>query len=88
MRIAIVSGNRSATDRDLVSVRARGLEVVHLSPNEAVACLAPTDIAVGRLDVRPGLDGVEDGLWSLGVLAARGVTVLNGPGHWSPRTTS
>ncbi len=80
MRIAIVCGNRSATDRDLVSVRARGLEVVHLSPNEAVASLAPTDVAVGRLDVRPGLDGVEDRLWSLGVLAARGVTVLNGPG--------
>jgi len=80
MRIAIVSGAPSPTDQKLSSVRVRGLEVVHVTPGEAVATLAPGDVAVGRLDVRPELDGVDDGLWSLGVLAARGLTVLNAPG--------
>jgi RimK family alpha-L-glutamate ligase len=80
MRIAIVSGRRSQTDELLAAVRARRLELVHMTPTEAAGSLAPTDVALGRLDVRPELDGVEDGLWSLGVLAARGVTVLNGPG--------
>jgi len=80
MRIAIVSGAPSPTDRELASVRARGLEVVHLTPGEAVGSLAPGDVVLGRLDVRPELDGVDDGLWSLGVLAARGLTVLNAPG--------
>ena len=80
VRIAIVSGKASPTDLELTSVRARGLEVVHVTPGDAVASLSPTDVALGRLDVRPELDGVEDGLWSLGVLAARGITVLNAPG--------
>jgi [lysine-biosynthesis-protein LysW]--L-2-aminoadipate ligase len=80
MRIAIVSVRRGQTDEQLAAVRARGLELVHLTPTEAAGSLAPTDVALGRLDVKPELDGVEDGLWSLGVLAARGVTVLNGPG--------
>lgn len=80
VRIAIVSGRRSATDEELASVRARGLEVVHLTPTGAAGELTAADVALGRLDVRPELDGVEDGLWSLGVLAARGVTVLNAPG--------
>jgi RimK family alpha-L-glutamate ligase len=80
VRIAIVSGSPSTTDEQLVSVRARGLEIVWLSPVEAAGALEPTDVALGRIDVRPGLDGVADGLWALGVLAARGVTVLNGPG--------
>lgn len=79
MRIAIVSGSPSATDQQLVSVGARGIETLSLTPAEAASTLDPTDVALGRIDVRPELDGVADGLWALGVLAARGVTVLNGP---------
>ncbi len=37
------------------------------------------DGALGRLDVLSTLDGVDDGLWALGALAARGVHVLNDP---------
>jgi RimK family alpha-L-glutamate ligase len=48
-----------------------------LSPAQAVARLEPGDIALGRLDVLPSLDGVEPGLWALERLAGSGVTVLN-----------
>lgn len=37
------------------------------------------DVAIGRLDVLPTLDGVEPGLDSLSELAARGVRVVNRP---------
>jgi RimK family alpha-L-glutamate ligase len=49
-----------------------------VSPAQAVARLQPGDVALGRLDVLPSLDGVEPGLWALERLAASGVTVLNG----------
>ena len=48
-----------------------------VSPAQAIARLRPGDIALGRLDVLPTLDGVEPGLWALERLAASGVTVLN-----------
>jgi [lysine-biosynthesis-protein LysW]--L-2-aminoadipate ligase len=49
-----------------------------VSPAQAITRLRPGDIALGRLDVLPTLDGVEPGLWALDRLAASGVTVLNG----------
>jgi RimK family alpha-L-glutamate ligase len=49
-----------------------------VSPAQAIARLRPGDIALGRLDVLPTLDGVEPGLWALERLTAAGVTVLNG----------
>jgi len=49
-----------------------------VSPAHAVTRLGPGDVALGRLDVLPSLDGVEPGLWALERLAAAGVTVLNG----------
>ncbi len=48
-----------------------------LTPGEALRRLGPGDVALGRLDVLPTLDGVEPGLWALDRLAALGVTVLN-----------
>jgi [lysine-biosynthesis-protein LysW]---L-2-aminoadipate ligase len=50
-----------------------------LSPAQALARLTPDDVALGRLDVLPTLDGVEPGLWALERLGTMGVTVLNGP---------
>jgi RimK family alpha-L-glutamate ligase len=49
-----------------------------LTPAQALTRLGRGDIALGRLDVLPSLDGVEPGLWALDRLAAAGVTVLNG----------
>ena len=48
-----------------------------LSPAHAVTSLRPGDIALGRIDVRSTLDGVEAGLWALDALEERGVKVLN-----------
>lgn len=48
-----------------------------LSPAQALTRLGPGDVALGRLDVLPSLDGVEPGLWALDRLAALGVKVLN-----------
>jgi RimK family alpha-L-glutamate ligase len=49
-----------------------------LTPAQAVARLGRGDVALGRLDVLPTLDGIEPGLWALERLAASGVSVLNG----------
>jgi RimK family alpha-L-glutamate ligase len=49
-----------------------------LNPAQALTRLHEGDVALGRLDVLPTLDGVEPGLWTLDRLAALGVGVLNG----------
>ena len=66
---AVVSGRATPTSARLGPV---------LSPAQAVARLEPGDVALGRLDVLPSLDGIQPGLWALEVLERRGVIVLNG----------
>jgi RimK family alpha-L-glutamate ligase len=75
MRFALVSRGTTATDEALAAARAPAWEP--MSPEIALRTLRSGDAALGRLDVLPTLDGVEDGLWALGALAARGVIVLN-----------
>lgn len=80
MLLAIVAQRRSATNVALAAAAPRGVDARILSPEQASSLLQPGAVALGRLDVVDGLDGVEDGLWALGSLAARGVVVLNRAG--------
>ena len=80
MLLAIVAQRRTATNVALAAAAPHGVDARILSPAQAAALLQPGAVALGRLDVVDGLDGVEDGLWALGSLAARGVVVLNRAG--------
>jgi RimK family alpha-L-glutamate ligase len=77
---ALVAQRRTATNAALAAAAPRGVDARILTPDQASATLLPGAVALGRLDVVDGLDGVEDGLWALGSLAARGVVVLNRAG--------
>ncbi|MEO5576704.1 MAG: ATP-grasp domain-containing protein [Gaiellaceae bacterium] len=80
MLLALVAQRRTATNVALAAAAPRGVDARILSPEQAASLLHPGAVALGRLDVTDGLDGVEDGLWALGSLAARGVRVLNRAG--------
>ncbi len=75
MRFALIATVENETNLRLA--RAGGGGWIWATPDEGVEWLVPGDVAVGRLDVRPGLDGIDGGLRSLGELEARGVRVLN-----------
>jgi [lysine-biosynthesis-protein LysW]--L-2-aminoadipate ligase len=69
-----------ATETNLALARASlalGVPATVLTPEQALHGLRPGDVALGRLDVLPTLDGVEDGLWYMRLLERRGVRVLN-----------
>lgn len=77
MQLALVAQRVTETNLSLVAAAPRGIDFRILTPAEALAVLTPGDAALGRLDVLPTLDGVDDGLWELGALAARGIRTLN-----------
>jgi RimK family alpha-L-glutamate ligase len=80
-RLAIIAHDVTSTNRRLLgAANAFGLDAVLLTPEQAVRRLRPGDVALGRLDVRPTLDGPERGLSKLRILERRGVVVLNRAG--------
>jgi RimK family alpha-L-glutamate ligase len=81
MKFAVVAHRRSATNEALVAAaRAWGLDSELLDPHTALTSLEPGDVALARLDVREGLDGIERGSGELERLAAGGVDVRNPAG--------
>jgi [lysine-biosynthesis-protein LysW]---L-2-aminoadipate ligase len=78
MRIAVISQKPTFANEALVRVGCHGADWCLMTPAEALEELCPGDAAIGRIDVLPTVDGVDDGIWALGALSARGVIVLNG----------
>ena len=79
MATYVVGSEANRTNVELVRQwAARGLAVSLVPGGDAERVLDRGDLAVGRLDVTPTLDGVEPGLLSLLLLERRGVGVLNG----------
>jgi RimK family alpha-L-glutamate ligase len=80
MKFVVVAHRRSETNYALAGAAAAlGLPASVLSPRDALRTLEPGDIALGRLDVRDEVDGVESGTAELERLAAGGAALLNPP---------
>lgn len=79
-RFAIVAGRLTPTNRRLLEAARRlGVDSTLVSPADAGRRLRTGDIALGRLDILPTMDGIEPGIDALRELEERGVDVLNGP---------
>jgi len=77
MVLALIARGATDTNLALAAAAPRGVDCRLLTPEQALLQLGAGDAALCRLDVLPTLDGVDDGLWSLGALEAAGVRVLN-----------
>jgi [lysine-biosynthesis-protein LysW]--L-2-aminoadipate ligase len=77
-RVVILGTPEHETNARLREAWSRlGAEVELVPARAARALMRPGDIAVGRLDVTAGLDGVEPGLFELLLLERAGFRVLN-----------
>jgi RimK family alpha-L-glutamate ligase len=80
MKFAVVAHRRSETNDALARAAVSlGLPASVLSPRDGLGLLEPGDVALGRLDVRDELDGVESGTRELEQLGEAGVVLLNPP---------
>jgi RimK family alpha-L-glutamate ligase len=80
MRFVVVAHRCTSTNTALIAAaEALGVQASVLSPRDALRVLEPGDVALGRLDVRRSLDGMEAGSVELERLSADGVDVLNRP---------
>lgn len=76
----ILGSIRNETNCDLAERwRASGLAAEVLSPEDAAERVLPDDTVLGRVDVLPSVDGVEQGLAELAAAARRGARILNRP---------
>ena len=80
MRFVVIAHRCTDTNEALAAAaEALGVATAVLPPRDALRLLEPGDVALGRLDVREGLDGIESGSVELERLTAAGVEVLNRP---------
>jgi RimK family alpha-L-glutamate ligase len=79
MRVALIAHRPSPTSLALAARTWNGTPIDVLSPRDALLRLERGDIALVRLDIRPDLAGIEDGLSAVERLVDQGVTVLNPP---------
>jgi hypothetical protein len=78
MKFAVVARRRSATNNALVTAaHSWGLEAELLEPKRALSLLEPGDLALARLDVREGLDGIERGTGAGGAPASAAEAVVS-----------
>jgi len=75
--VVLGSPANEATVRLVAEWRALGINALLTSAAELPAVLEPGDTVVGRLDVLPGLNGVEPGLLALLLAERRGLGVIN-----------
>jgi RimK family alpha-L-glutamate ligase len=77
----VAAGRATATNERLVAaLDACGVRALRIDPARLGRVVRSADAVLGRLDVRPTLDGVEDGIWALRRVERRGLRVLN-PAH-------
>ena len=77
-RIRILGTTHNTTNGALAaSWRRLGFPVEVVQPGEALDTVGRDDVVVSRLDVEPGLDGVEPGLLEVLLLERRGIHVIN-----------
>ncbi|HEV7622733.1 MAG TPA: ATP-grasp domain-containing protein [Amnibacterium sp.] len=80
MRFVVVAHTCSETNEALAAAaQALGASACVLPPRDALRLLGAGDVALGRLDVREGLDGIESGIPELERLTSAGVRLLNPP---------
>jgi RimK family alpha-L-glutamate ligase len=74
----VAAGGLTETNAALIrALRDLDVDAEWLPPQDIAGRLTSDDKVLSRFDVRPTLDGVEDGLWELCQAERRGVVVLN-----------
>jgi RimK family alpha-L-glutamate ligase len=74
----VAEGQSTVTNELLVgALHEHGVPAELVRPAKMSGLARPGDIVLGRLDIRPTLDGVEDGIWELRRVERMGIHVLN-----------
>jgi hypothetical protein len=75
--VALPRRSTATNERLVTALRKRGVHAQLVDPARLWGTARRGHAVVGRLDVRPTLDGVEDGIWELRRVEGRGTRVLN-----------